>query len=1021
MRAHRLLLLIPAAGLLLAGCPKKLDGPTPVLAGLNPSIACNAQIVTTLTIMGSGFSPIVVDTLTDAPHVELPTVTIQRTADLDGNAVSDAPVVIPDDPADPASSLVRWTSQSEMSFDVTPALMLPPGTYSVTVTNPNGHSATLDGGLMIVPPPDLVSVEPPTICTGGGMLTLAGTGFRDGATVDVGGMAASTVDVVSDMQIDATIGGGLDPGVYDVTVTNAEGCSDTLPGAVTIVPGPIVFFVDPPVVYNGVSTQVTIYASGLTGTPTAVSLIENATGTETPLLTFMWDPATPGKILAIVPAGLPAGSYDVVVIDPGGCDAILSAGLTVTDTLTIALESIDPPFGFTAGSTGVEIRATDPAPGGQVQFMPTPRAYLNPAMPGAGTVATALRSVAFVGATLLTAVVPEGLPAGTYDLIVVNPDATVGLLADAFVVAGDAPPVIDTIQPGSVSTQTDATVTIYGDNFRNPAVELTCQDPTGLIATFTPVVTAVDSVSTPETITMTVPSTMIAADSVCVVRVTDDPTNPADGTYVDFSALAVTNPAENLRPWAPGTAMTTARRAPVSFSGRATSVARFLYAAGGDDGTAAGALATVEAAPVDLFGTVGAWFALPYDLPAPRTLAGGVRIGRFLYLVGGNDGAGAVDTLYRAEILHPEDAPVIRDVSVTLGTGVELGGGVWYYRVSALFGPTDPRNPDGESLASDPRVVQLPMLDDRVVLTLLWDPVAGATGYRVYRTPTPDLISGDEELLAEVTGGGATSYTDSGAKTTMAGQVPLPLGATGRWREMGLAVLGSVREGPGVTLGSEPGATNDPDLGGSFYVYAIGGRDGAAPLASYEYLPVTVVSPTEQTVGSWVPGPVDLGSARWQLGAYTLTSSTSSLIPAGDTWVFAGGGLGSGVMAVGDVDAAPVQAGGALGTWIPTDGMSPGRAGYGYAGMNNFLYAFGGLMGAPSTDGDSAKLCASSATPGCTLAPGEPPDLANWNSLGLTMSVDRYLMGSTLESAFIFVVGGDSAGGATATVDFTIW
>jgi hypothetical protein len=67
--------------------------------------------------------------------------------------------------------------------------------------------------------------------------------------------------------------------------------------------------------------------------------------------------------------------------------------------------------------------------------------------------------------------------------------------------------------------------------------------------------------------------------------------------------------------------------------------------------------------------------------------------------------------------------------------------------------------------------------------------------------------------------------------------------------------------------------------------------------------------------------------------------------------------------------------------------------------------------GAPSSGATSATI---------TGAPG----LANnsWNSEGITLRSPRYLSGSAVQSAFIFLVGGQAAGGAAdATTELVIW
>ena len=103
-----------------------------------------------------------------------------------------------------------------------------------------------------------------------------------------------------------------------------------------------------------------------------------------------------------------------------------------------------------------------------------------------------------------------------------------------------------------------------------------------------------------------------------------------------------------------------------------------------------------------------------------------------------------------------------------------------------------------------------------------------------------------------------------------------------------------------------------------------------------------------------------------------------------------------------------MQAGGDLGTWSVLDEMTPGRAGYGFTLANSTLYAFGGQQGDASVGGVSALIIG-------------PPDLENWNNLGLNMTEARYLTGSVTESAFIFMVGGWNGTAATASVEKTVW
>ena len=56
-----------------------------------------------------------------------------------------------------------------------------------------------------------------------------------------------------------------------------------------------------------------------------------------------------------------------------------------------------------------------------------------------------------------------------------------------------------------------------------------------------------------------------------------------------------------------------------------------------------------------------------------------------------------------------------------------------------------PTNPGGETLPSEPFPVLMPALNGRqVVVTVHWSQVAGAVGYRVYRSPAAGAESTSE-------------------------------------------------------------------------------------------------------------------------------------------------------------------------------------------------------------------------------------------------------------------------------------
>lgn len=81
--------------------------------------------------------------------------------------------------------------------------------------------------------PEIISISPTSGTTSGGTsITVSGTGFSTGATVTLGGTAATNVVIVSSVSITATTAAHT-AGTVDVVVTNSNGQSETLSNGFT--------------------------------------------------------------------------------------------------------------------------------------------------------------------------------------------------------------------------------------------------------------------------------------------------------------------------------------------------------------------------------------------------------------------------------------------------------------------------------------------------------------------------------------------------------------------------------------------------------------------------------------------------------------------------------------------------------------------------------------------------------------------------------------------------------------------
>jgi IPT/TIG domain/S-layer homology domain len=152
------------------------------------------------------------------------------------------------------STQVTTNGSGDVSFDITlPAVVELGSRISATATDPTGNTSELSQ--RIVWSLNIPTSGPPE---GGTDITIKGMLFEDGATVSIGGVPATGVDVVNSTTIEATSPALPAGSVNVVTVTNPGGTAGTLPN------GWVANFIDVP---NGQQFQqyvVRLVANGIT-------------------------------------------------------------------------------------------------------------------------------------------------------------------------------------------------------------------------------------------------------------------------------------------------------------------------------------------------------------------------------------------------------------------------------------------------------------------------------------------------------------------------------------------------------------------------------------------------------------------------------------------------------------------------------------------------------------------------------------------------------------------------------------
>jgi hypothetical protein len=206
----------------------------PLQRNASPARVCNAQGGERgwrINLLGERFTPVPLDVLTGEPAVGLPEVTLRGpatvTLDRDRIFYRDSELLFLDIP----------------TSDTMPPADLPEGSYAVEVRNLGGGTGELADILLAVPPPTVTRVTAPQGFNFSDVSPLAveGTGFRTDTfpamkLVHTGSEDAEifTLTVDSPTRITTEIPPGTPAGTYDFVISNPEGCSFTLPNALTI-------------------------------------------------------------------------------------------------------------------------------------------------------------------------------------------------------------------------------------------------------------------------------------------------------------------------------------------------------------------------------------------------------------------------------------------------------------------------------------------------------------------------------------------------------------------------------------------------------------------------------------------------------------------------------------------------------------------------------------------------------------------------------------------------------------------
>ena len=353
---------------------------------------------------------------------------------------------------DGAAKSTTFVNATQLTAAITAADIATAGTATVTVTNPapgGGSSGNLSFTISAVSGPTLTSIAPSSATAGGAAftLTLTGTGFVAGATVNFGSNPAITPSSVTSTQIVATIPATdiVTAGTVNVTVTNPAGGGTSNAQTFTINnPAPTETFLSPTSAAAG-GTAFTLTVNGTGFVSTSVVKFNGAAKTTTFVSATQLTAAITAADIAT------AGTATVTVTNPAPSGTSNAVSFTINNPVPAL--SLLSPSSAVAGSAAFTLTVNG------VGFVNGATVNLNGAS----------KATAFVSNTQITAAISASdiVTAGTVNVTVTNPTPTAGpSMAQVFTIILNNPvPTISSLGATHAPGGAGFTLTINGANF----------------------------------------------------------------------------------------------------------------------------------------------------------------------------------------------------------------------------------------------------------------------------------------------------------------------------------------------------------------------------------------------------------------------------------------------------------------------------------------------------------------------------------------------------------------------------
>jgi outer membrane protein assembly factor BamB len=223
-----------------------------------------------------------------------------------------------------------FVSSSQLTAQATVGPSVTPGSYNVTIANPDAGTATCTDCLTVIatPTPTLTAVSPNEVGQQSPKITLllTGTDFTTNSVVafSASGIVTYSQHYTSPTSLSVTIAAQRQAtlGAGNVTVTTPGG-SATCTGCLVIDPYPALTKISPNSIASGTAAQITVTGTNFVSGLSVTTTIPGATVSTPANVT-----STSASVQVTVPSGTTAGNYVLRVVNPDGGTGSITLAVT---------------------------------------------------------------------------------------------------------------------------------------------------------------------------------------------------------------------------------------------------------------------------------------------------------------------------------------------------------------------------------------------------------------------------------------------------------------------------------------------------------------------------------------------------------------------------------------------------------------------------------------------------------------------------------------------------------------------